>query len=300
MRKIGLLGLIGLISPILVFAYTSPGRATGYVNDFAGVLSVADKADLETQLTALHKDTSAEIAVVIVPTVGTDETIETYAVKLFEEWGIGQKGKDNGALILVAKDDREMRIEVGYGLEGIIPDATAFAIVDKILTPAFKAGDFAGGLKQAVTVMGQAIAGDPSALPAAESPVNPLGLFVRAFPFAIVGILVFVQGMVAAMARSKSWWLGGVFGAVAGGVVTLVGGFMIAGLLSFAILIPLGLLLDWYLSRNYASKPWWTHLGQRGPWWFGGGRGGGGLGGGGGFGGFGGGGSGGGGSSGRF
>ena len=301
MKKIGLIGLLSLIFPILAFAYVSPGKATGYVNDFAGVLSVADKTALEQQLIALQKQTSAQVAIAIVPTIGTDETIETYSVKLFEDWGIGQKDKDNGLLIVVASDDHLMRIEVGYGLEGAVTDAQAFAVVDKILTPAFKAGDFAGGLKQAVDVLGKAIAGDPSALPAPDAVQgNLLGLLFKGSPFLFVGILVFLQGMISAMARSKSWWLGGVFGGVAGALVTLFAGFMVAGLISFVVLIPLGLLLDWYLSRNYASKPWWMRGGPRGPWWWGGGPGSGGFGGGGGFGGFGGGSSGGGGASGRW
>ena len=99
-----------VLLPALAFAFSSPGKATGFVNDFSGTLTSGDKVVLEQQLTALKQQTGAEIAIAIVSTVGRDETIETYAVKLFEQWGIGQKGKDNGALILVAVQDHEMRM----------------------------------------------------------------------------------------------------------------------------------------------------------------------------------------------
>jgi uncharacterized membrane protein YgcG len=110
-----------------------------------------------------------------------------------------------------------MRIEVGYGLEGIIPDASAFAIVSKILTPAFKSGDFAGGLTQAVSVMSQAIAGDPSAMPTANQSQGTIS--GNAF-FSLFFAAIFIfRVLFVAMARTKSWWLGGVLGAIRGGRV---------------------------------------------------------------------------------
>ena len=284
-----------VLLPALAFAFSSPGRATGFVNDFSGTLSAGDKVALEEQLMAIQKQTSAEISIAVVPTIGRDETIETYAVKLFEEWGIGQKGKDNGALIVVAVQDHVMRIEVGYGLEGIITDARAFAIVDKILTPAFKANDFAGGLTQAVAVMGQAIAGDPSALPRATT--NQVPVSSNAFFALFFFGLVVIRGLITAMARSKSWWFGGVLGAVAAGIISFFIGFLYFGLIALIVLVPLGLLVDWYVSKKYVAgtasgaMPWWLLMmrgGGRGSW------------GGGGFGGFGGGRSGGGGASGRW
>ena len=288
---------MGLVAPMVAFAYVSPGRATGLVNDFASVLSVADKTSLEQQLTALQQQTSAEIAVAIVPTVGRDETIETYAVKLFEEWGVGQKGKDNGALILVAIQDREMRIEVGYGMEGIIPDATAFAIVQKILTPKFAAGDFAGGLREAVTVMGAAIAGDSSTLPSASSETDSQ-IDSWAFFYIFFLAITLIRSLFIALARTKSWWLGGVLGGIGGGIIGLVFSSLLLFGIGVLLLVPLGLIIDYFVSRLAGKITKKDHN----IWWggpFGGGRGGGGFGGGG-FGGFGGGGSGGGGASGRW
>ena len=112
--------LFGLVSGAR--AYSSPGSPTGYVNDFAEILSTETRASLEELLSSTDASTSAQVAVVTIKSLDGD-TIENYAEKLFQEWGIGQKGKDNGVLLLVAVDDRKVRIEVGYGLEGALTDA---------------------------------------------------------------------------------------------------------------------------------------------------------------------------------
>jgi uncharacterized protein len=128
---------------------------TGYVNDFAGLLSPEVEARLNGIIGELERKTTAQVAVVTVESTG-DEPIEQYAVKLFKKWGIGQKGKDNGVLILVAAKDQKIRIEVGYGLEGAIPDAVAFAIYKKIMVPHFRSGDFDKGVSLATeAVVGQ-------------------------------------------------------------------------------------------------------------------------------------------------
>lgn len=111
-----------------VFAYTSPGKASGYVNDFAHVLSDDQASDLTSQVHLYKERSTNEIAVVTVPTTG-DESIEQYAVQLFQEWGIGQKQRDNGVLILAAIQDRKIRIEVGYGLEPILTDTKSAQII---------------------------------------------------------------------------------------------------------------------------------------------------------------------------
>ena len=92
--------------PLVVFAYVNPGQPTGFVNDFADVLKETERQQLETKLAAFEKNTGNEIAVVIIPDLGGD-TIENFSVKLFKEWGIGKEGKDNGILLLVARDDRQ-------------------------------------------------------------------------------------------------------------------------------------------------------------------------------------------------
>lgn len=120
--------------------------SVGWVNDFANVISADDKRQMSNLVQELNDKTKVEIAVVTLPTIG-EEAVETYAVKLFEKWKLGEKGKDNGILILLAVKERKVKIEVGYGLEGVIPDGLAGQIIDQTMIPYFKTGDFSSGLK---------------------------------------------------------------------------------------------------------------------------------------------------------
>ena len=118
----------------------------GYVNDFAGIINPADAQELEAQLKALEDRTTAQIAVVTVPDLGDYADVEEYAVELFKAWGIGQKGQDNGVLVLLALKEHKIKIEVGYGLEGAITDGKAGEIIRNVMAPYFKAGQFGQGL----------------------------------------------------------------------------------------------------------------------------------------------------------
>ncbi len=130
---------------------------TGYVNDYANILSDETKAKLAGLSGEIENKTTAQFAILTIDTT-TPLDIETYAVKIFEKWGIGQKGKNNGVLMLVAVKDRAMRIEVGYGLEGAIPDALAKNIIEKSITPFFKNGDYNAGVLQGAAVISRLIA----------------------------------------------------------------------------------------------------------------------------------------------
>ncbi len=286
-------------APMMALAYASPGSPQGYVSDFAHVLSASDIQAINDQLRAFQTSTNDQVAVVTVPTVGADETIETYAVKLFEEWGIGAKGRDNGVLILVATEDHEARIEVGYGLEGDIPDLAANGIVKKVMIPAFKKGDYAGGIHGAVDEVTSIVSGSGDAEQyLGQSYVTISNIFSRlkVSPFAVIFFgLIIVNALVRALSKTKSWWLGGVIGAGLGTVIGFIFGFVSTGIIAIAILGALGLVFD-YLISKFPPGP-----GKGGGMWplfTGGGRGG--FGGGGGFGGFGGGMSGGGGASGKW
>jgi len=123
-------------------------RPQGLVNDYAGVLTPADRAALEDRLTALQQRTSAEFAVVILKSLEGGE-INDFTNKLFVKWGVGLKGKNNGVMLLVATQDRKAKVEVGYGLEPILPDALAGRVLDEQLFPAFKQQLYAEGLSQA-------------------------------------------------------------------------------------------------------------------------------------------------------
>ncbi|MCX5687903.1 MAG: TPM domain-containing protein [Candidatus Omnitrophica bacterium] len=131
----------------------------GYVNDYANILSDEVKAKLTVLSGEIENKTTSQLAILTIDTTSPLD-IETYAVKLFEKWGIGQKGKNNGVLILVAVKDRAVRIEVGYGLEGAIPDALAKNIIEKSMIPFFKNGDYNAGILQGAVVLSHLIAGE--------------------------------------------------------------------------------------------------------------------------------------------
>lgn len=129
------------------------------VTDNAGILSPEQKAALEQKLVAFDDSTSNQIAVVIIPTLD-GYPIEDYATKLFRDWGIGNKKTNNGILLLIAAQDKKIRIEVGYGLEGAIPDITAINIIDNDLKPAFRSGNYYEGIDQATNDILKAAAGE--------------------------------------------------------------------------------------------------------------------------------------------
>lgn len=276
-------------------AFVSPGNPQGFVSDFANVLEPADKSALEAKLQDFSAKTGNEVSVVTVKNLGGD-TIENYAVELFQTWGIGKKGKDNGALLLVALEDKEVRIEVGYGLEGDLPDATANRIIQKVAIPAFKNGDYSGGIIQSADAIISTLGGDNSySSGTAQDNIDnfPVSDYIWFALFAIMWLG-------AILGRSKSWWAGGVIGGIISVILGFIFGFFFVGIIAFVFLVPGGLLFDFIVSRAFEKS---KSGGTRPPWWIGGGGiGGGGFGGGsgGGFGGFGGGMSGGGGASGRW
>lgn len=257
------------------------------VTDLAGVLTGAQRTALEERLAAFEAKKGSQIAVLAVPTT-QPETIEQYGIRVAESWKLGRKGVDDGALLLVAVKDRAVRIEVGYGLEGVLPDAIARRIIDEEIVPRFRAGDFYGGIEAGVGRMIRVVEGEPLPPPRARAPAGQ-GLGLQEF-FVLGMLFVFVGGGI----------LRAMFGRVLGsGVVGTVGGF-VAWLLAGSLLaaIVLGLLMALFSAVAGAGS---RFPGGRGGWYPGGGwssRGGGGFGGGG-FGG-GGGGFGGGGASGRW
>src|ERR1700750_2107115 len=144
---------------------------TARVTDQTGTLSAADTAALEQKLKDFESRKGSQIAVLIVPTT-QPEDIAQYSIRVAEQWKLGRKGIDDGALLIVAKDDRRLRIEVGYGLEGALNDATANRIISEIITPKFKQGDFVGGINAGVDRMISVIDGEP--LPAPKPPQQRL------------------------------------------------------------------------------------------------------------------------------
>jgi len=149
--------LFSFFSPCIFAQDVSYPAANGYVVDQSGIIDGAAQSRMAGWILELKQKTSAEVAVVTVDTTGP-LSIEEYAVNLFQRFGIGQKGKDSGVLLLVAYKDRHMRIEVGYGLEGAITDAYSSRIINTIMTPEFKDGNFSDGIEKGTAAIVSLIA----------------------------------------------------------------------------------------------------------------------------------------------
>lgn len=247
--------VLALILTVLVggvaLAQTFP-KSQGYVNDFASLLSSQGRASLETRLSQLEKDTSAEVAVVTIKSL-EGYTIEDYAVRLFENWGIGKKSKDNGVLFLIASEEREVRIEVGYGLEAVITDSRAGRILDKAVVPRFKEGNYEAGIFAGVADIEAYVRGGSPPLPLEDNPVK------RSMPSGFLTPILWVLGIASIyilgfMARSKSIWLGGIWGLVIGAVLGLAVGGLIAIILLPLLMAGVGTGLDYSLSKNYRER----------------------------------------------
>jgi uncharacterized protein len=182
---------------------------TAQVVDQTGTLTSEQKAELERRLRQLELRKGSQIAVLVVASTAP-ETVEQYALRVAEQWKLGRKGIDDGALLLVAKDDRAVRIEVGYGLEGALNDATASRIIREIIVPRFRDGDFYGGVNAGVDAMRGVLEGEP--LPAPKAARSEGGNVGQALPVLLILALV-AGGLLRAMLGR---FLGG---AIAGGLV---------------------------------------------------------------------------------
>jgi uncharacterized protein len=180
---------------------------TGRVVDQTGTLSSGDIAALSQKLKDFEARKGSQIAVLIVPTTAPEE-IEQYSIRVAEAWKIGRKKVDDGAILLVAKNDRKLRIEVGYGLEGALTDVTSQRIIDEIITPKFRSGDFAGGISAGVDRIIGVIDGEPLPAPKRQQDYGSSSDLEGLFPFAIFGIFI-----VGGILRS-------IFGRLVGSVAT--------------------------------------------------------------------------------
>jgi len=161
----------------------------GYVVDQTGTLSAGDIDKLTQRLKDLHTRKGSQVAVLIVPTI-KPETIEQFSIRAAETWKVGRRKIDDGALLVVAKDDRKLRIEVGYGLEGALPDVTARRIIDEFIVPRFKDDDFAGGISAGVDRIIRIVDGEPLPAPRPEAShgIDPDAAFNVIFsPFGLIG-----------------------------------------------------------------------------------------------------------------
>jgi uncharacterized protein len=227
-------------------------RPSGHVNDFAAVLTADDRAYLENFLRTLERDTSAEVVVVTVTSLD-GLTIEEYAVRLFADGGIGDDTKDNGVLLLVAPSERRVRIEVGYGLEGSLPDGLAGDIIRTAILPEFKQGNLRRGIGRGLDRISRVVRGDTSAVPAAPAAEDggelPPWLIVAFF-----GTFVGLGGVATGLGlRARTIAL-----LLAGGLFTVIP-LLIAGTISpvsLAFLLPLDLAATAFGYRKGATPEW--------------------------------------------
>lgn len=201
MRRLALAVLAAAAFAAPSFALDVP-YLTGRVNDEAHLLDAGAARDLESTLKAYEAKTGRQLVVLTLPSLEGD-ALEDYSIKVARAWKLGRKGRDDGILILVARDDRKIRIEVGYGLEGTLPDVLCGRIIRDEMTPRFRSGDYAGGLKAAVDAVIGVLNGtyspppDPftSASGAGDMPL-PQKILMSVFVFGVLSVFEFV-GVVA-------------------------------------------------------------------------------------------------------
>ncbi len=272
--------------------------------DQTGTLTQQQIAGLADKISSERKATGNQIGVLMIGSLQGD-ALEDYSLKVARGWGIGQKDRDSGVLLVVVKDDRKLRIEVGYGLEGVLPDIRAAQIIRDRITPEFRKNNYYAGINSGLDGIISAIHGekDPQLGSGTTDSKNSGSIWGTLAAFSWVFILIPVW-LGSVLGRTKSWWAGGVIGAGIGLIIGIFAGFLFWGVAAIVSLAAGGLLFDWAVSRNYKKAAsggsdgpsWWAG----GPWLGGGTFGGGSGGDGGDFGGFSGGSFGGGGSSGSW
>lgn len=220
-------------------------QLTGRVVDRTGTLSSSDIAALSQKLSDFETRKGSQIAVLIVPTTDP-EAIEQFSIRVAEAWKIGRKKVDDGAILVVAKNDRHLRIEVGYGLEGALTDVTSRRIIDEVITPKFREGDFAGGISAGVDRMMRVVDGEPLPVPSRSvkfTNLNDIG--------PLAPIVLFASLIVGGLFRSL---LGRLLGSVATGSLVGILALLILGSAGIALIAGIvGFVLAFIADLSPAS-----------------------------------------------
>jgi uncharacterized protein len=278
--KFGILAAVSVLVTLLCVQSTwamAVPALKGRVNDYAGLMSSGTVRQLEDSLAQLESSDSTQLVVLTIPSLEGD-SLEDFSIRVAEQWQIGQKGKDNGALLLVSKNDRKIRIEVGYGLEGKLTDLVSGRIIRNIMVPQFKMGNYDQGIIEGVAAIAGVVRGEYTA-PATAPRSRGRG----GGSAGLVGLLalLFFVNMLGRINRGM--------GAAAGGVLAPLTGalFLNMGLLGILSLIPIGAAGGYFMGLMGGQVSYGRSSSNRhgGYWGGGGGFGGGGFSGGG-FGGF--------------
>lgn len=180
------LALIVLIFSTNVFAQNFPAKSNRLVNDYAGIMSVEEQNALEQKLVAYNDSTSTQLAIVIIESLEGYE-VSDYATRLAEAWGVGQKERDNGVMLLVAIADKKITIQTGYGMEGVLPDAICKRIIENEIKPAFKKSNYYEGFDNASTAIFKFAAGEYKADHYTKKEKGaPIGLIIIIFIIAVI------------------------------------------------------------------------------------------------------------------
>jgi uncharacterized protein len=201
MRAISGVLVAALLVATMVAAIDVP-YLSGRINDQAGLLGDSFETGLDGKLRQLEEETGAQVAVLTIVSLDGDP-IEDFSIRVVETWKLGRAGVDDGVLILIVRDDRRMRIEVGYGLEGALTDAQAGRIIDVLMAPRFRSGDFEGGIDAAVEAVSSAIRGEALVLP--EEPARGRGMNPGSLIFFLIFGLPFIGA--ALSSRGAAGWI---------------------------------------------------------------------------------------------
>jgi uncharacterized protein len=237
------------------------------VVDKTGTLNSEQIETLNQQINNSRAIKDYQFGVLIIQSL-EGQALEDYSIKVARAWGIGEQDKSNGVLLLVVMDDRKLRIEVGRGLEGDLTDAESGRIIRNTITPAFKKGDYYSGISLGI----QNIAAQVEGRPQADSSTRATQATDENEWIEPVMFLLFLgfgglSWLAAILARSKSWWAGGIVGGGVGIVIALVAGWVLWSIGLLLVLSLLGLVLDWIVSCNFAQR---AANGLKPNWWAGG------------------------------
>ncbi|MGB4967511.1 MAG: TPM domain-containing protein [Candidatus Saccharimonadales bacterium] len=241
-------------------AKVPPKPTTSPIVDQAQVIDDATEQRIDTTVKAYEQKTGNQIAVLTVKSL-QGEDIEGFSYRVASSWGIGDKTANNGELIVVAVSDRKVRFEVGRGLEPYLTDLQSYQIIQSYMIPQFRAGNYGAGVEQGVQKSIDVIGGERLSESSVAAPKQNWGdiagtlVYVAIFPLMYLGSF---------LARSKSWWAGGLIGAVPGVLIILLAGALLAGGAALVIGLLIGLLLDYLMSKNYQER---KASGDQTGWW---------------------------------
>jgi uncharacterized protein len=283
-RGLLLVAWLWLMAAVFAPAFAQQGlvavpQLTARVTDLTGTLTADQSSSLEAKLAAFEQSKGSQVAVLVVPTT-QPEAIEQYSIRVVDQWKLGRGKVDDGVLVLVALNDRKVRLEVGYGLEGVLPDATANRIIQQDIVPSFKRGDYYGGINTGVDRVMRVIEGEPLPEPELSPPAAGIpGLFNLLpflFIFALIGGSIFRRlfGRVGGALAT-----GGLVGFLTWLLISILGIAAIAGIVAFIFALMGGMGGG---GPGAGGNGWYSRRHGSG-WGFPGGFGGGGGGFGGGF-----------------